>query len=125
MPPRPSIASLSATLAPDPLSSSCTRHRRIDEIARRTLWYLHAFPMEFDAAGETYFPPAPLSASPWPSASPNPLEVLSSVAKRVLHPKLKVTATPHLSSRLPHLRLDANLGANQTGEFALMPWFPS
>jgi hypothetical protein len=40
-------------------------------------------------------------------------------------PDPKHTCAPRLSNRLPPLCLDANLGANQTGEFASMPWSPS
>jgi hypothetical protein len=91
----------------DPLSSSCSRCRRIDGIDRRNPRPLWASPIEFANNSEPEPLPSPLSSSPRTDAPPWPPPWFNPAVIQRGRPRPKITVAPRPSSRLPSPCLEA------------------
>jgi hypothetical protein len=103
----------------NPLSSSCLRHRRIEEIARRSLQHLWAYPLDSGYSGEPEPLPLLLSSSPLTGAHSRPFYRSSRAANRRGLRRLHLTDTASLSSLASSLFQEEFDAAFHTYELAV------
>jgi hypothetical protein len=111
--------------AVDPLSSSCSRHRRIKEIARRSPQHLRAYPLDSGYSGEPEPLPLLLSSSPLTGAHSRPFSRSSRAVNRRGLRRLHLIDTASLSSLASSLFQEEFDAAIHTYELAVTFCAPS